>query len=60
VETFIDLFGKLFVTVRKSGSQFFIGKCMLDDEYYGAADQTPKEKCCIELLETFLWNGKDL
>ena len=33
---------------------------MLDDEYYGAADQTPKEKCCIELLETFLWNGKAL
>ena len=31
VETFIDLFRKLFVAVRKSGSQFFIGKCMFDD-----------------------------
>ena len=31
VETFIDLFRKLFVAVRKSGSQLFIGKCMFDD-----------------------------
>ena len=23
-------------------------------------DGTQKEKCCIELSETFLWNGKGL
>ena len=33
VETFINLFGKFFVAVRKSGSQFFSGKCMFDDTY---------------------------